>query len=494
MKEIEIYNDKIFKEDIESVKVCPLLGKIKNYYAHREFRPVPNSAFFYCFFPHNLFVYNEIDRLFIETKFGNYDGMFFDKGFEYENRQDGVKGISIYVKDLENQYRWIGAYLPKSNILVATDWTHSIATVSMIIYILPELKKILRKRPVGEKKENYSIKIGIDAEFECINYKGALYTAEELGYDTTTDEIGCDGSGEQLEIRPSASENVDKLINNIRQLLMNFNYESYDNFRLSISGHYLPLGAHIHFGIPEKFQFKEIYRKIVQVLDDFIGIPLTRLNGKARGSYSGLGHYRTKPWGFEYRTVPSGYLYEPEFARIVLKLAKGIVEYILNKKKIKYEFKYNSIFIDKKYYLKFINEVEYLYFWNSINNLKYKIFDSDYTPINYKRWGINPDTNILIYFKDTWNNDIKEDLRKILSRIFKYKYKDKDLEYPIILKLFGFAEYRGLVSNLKIADWQIIDWSIGDVGLPYKFRVNKQCYFKYKKDVIKTIISYLERW
>jgi len=201
---------------------------------------------------------------------------------------------------------------------------------------------------------------------------------------------------------------------------------------------------------------------MVSILDDFLGRKLLSLSGKARGAYGSLGATELKPWGFEYRTLPSAWLYNPEISEIVLKIAQGTLKKFLEEGELKYET--DEAGAKKKEYLKFISKDEREKFFTFIEN--YPHYSGE--PIN-ANWGGEYQVTLLL--RDSWDENVKEAFYKTL--LLKLK--------PDVLSLtiYGLSLERGEVCTFpskiyeRIADVkQRVKNGTLFVAVPYSFRFN----------------------
>jgi hypothetical protein len=96
---------------------------------------------------------------------------------------------------------------------------------------------------------------------------------------------------------------------------------------------------------------------IVRVLDDFVGRLLLPTYGKAcwEEKVAGLGNYRLATYGLAYR-LPASIYAERETLRIVYKLAKNLLETLLQKGEVSYRLAKG--FPLREDYLRFLSEEE----------------------------------------------------------------------------------------------------------------------------------------
>ena len=344
----------------------------------------------------------------------------FEKEIDY-NRVN-LNGISIKFRGQN-----IGFLIPERQILFGTDWTHSNTDSTTIGAIISELQKkeILREIPIQEKEKRIvKLTMGADPEFEentdWFEYHPKLPTVNQ----SIRDEIGTDAAGAQIEIRPRPSDNVEELVKNIKSLIVQLP-------PISDRGDRYPIGGHIHFGTRRTSD-------IITILDDFLGRKLLNLSGKARGSYGYLGAYEDKPWGFEYRTLPSCWLHNPEIAKLVLQIAQGTVKKFLEDGEITYEVTNNKGVADDEY-LNFISLEERNKLFNFID--EYFKNTNLIKPIN-ANWGAT--YKVSVFCTEDWNYEIKDIFCNRLQKNLEEKKLDEKV-YSIIV--YGLKEERGNVCT-----------------------------------------------
>lgn len=130
------------------------------------------------------------------------------------------------------------------------------------------------------------------------------------------------------EIRPHPDDDPEELVAQIHRLLLRL-YRRLSHSRYAwIAGNGLApysTGGHIHISnIP-------LTTGLLRALDVYLAILFLLVEHPAkarrrRRRYGGLGDFRRKPWGFEYRTVPS-WLVSPDYTRAAFVLAKIVAEH-----------------------------------------------------------------------------------------------------------------------------------------------------------------------
>ena len=308
------------------------------------------------------------------------------------------------------------SFIPQigSSILINNSYIGSYIEDKQILFIAHDIFNgpyligyILEKLPLLKQKWNYNnilpkITLGADPEFEELIKKDTyepMYSSYK-GVDPKK-EIGCDGAGMQLELRPKPSFTPTGLVKNIAGLIEKIP-------PVSVRGDHYPLGGHIHFGIPYKQEY-------IEVLDDFLGRKLLELSGVARGGYRNLGAIEPKSYGFEYRSLPSSWLLNPRIARIVLKIAYKAV-YLLSRGFLEYEVGNKGVKFSEYLRLKILSENELKYF---------KSFLKDYS--NYNGLAINSNWSKswkdekkgrIFYVGSDWDTDIWRTFSNLINSNF----------------------------------------------------------------------------
>ncbi|RLG41529.1 MAG: hypothetical protein DRO05_03645 [Thermoproteota archaeon] len=364
-----------------------------------------------------------------------------------------------------------GIYCERLHLLHATDWTHRenflplarkiVSTLPKRRVSLPNLKSLL---PTAR------ITIGCDPEFEQLTSNNEVVHQDLPEVIRTLDgEVGVDGAGYQIELRPKEDSNHRRVIARIRRLIEKANRN------LGVKGDIYPLGCHLHFGLPGIWKADTIKEKIVEILDDFLGRKLLSLSGNARGEYKCLSAYRDQPWGIEYRTLPSAVLWNPEIGRIVFKIAKNVVQEFVNKKCLEYsdppkkEDYLRICKLTSKEYHKFIHfpeEYRRLYRGEAIN----------------ANWRIKSKIEVIIYLRDEWDWQIQRQVRDIL------KNKLEKIKEPLTITIYGLREGRGEVVagyDSKFAERIDHPITVPDnqfiFGWPYIWRMDRRKINKITK-------------
>ncbi|MEM1672779.1 MAG: hypothetical protein QXT86_12085 [Archaeoglobaceae archaeon] len=445
-------------------------------------RLMPNGVYVYC---SHLSSHRVTDVLCADcVNSGSYERVNFriereipDIFFDRRMRLDFCK--AIIVND-----RYAGEYCPRYNCLWLTDWSHDSECVEVALELLPKVFEALKveRKPIKELKFGGRVTIGVDAEFEEMSH-WRLYTPIRTTLEEDlSGEIGTDGSGLQVEIRPRYAYSPKELVRNIKRLIERI------SFPISVLGHRYPLGSHIHIGLSEELiGYEDCF---VKLLDEFLGKRLIELSGNARGDYKQLGAYRVKDWGFEYRTLPSAILLNPRIARIVFKIAKNTIEYLIKHERIEL----NGYREDLKRYAK-LTDKEIDYFLAFIDNY-WKTYDGRAINSYWTKKPIKAGLEILFY--DDWDYETK----KFVKEQFESKYWKTLLKGKRIV-FYGLREDRGLVvAGFETKHAETIEHPVGHTadwqfGLPRHVRVlgilEREEMFKMLKDMIDAIKEQLKK-
>ena len=189
--------------------------------------------------------------------------------------------------------------------------------------------------------------MGADPEFLLFNPDNIIVSARNvLPYHG---EIGSDGP--MAEIRPKPEVSTEALVDNMVGIFKKaLDNEYIKGYKWKASCFYYdgergyPVGGHIHIGSPAQIasrstSFKiSFYRVANKIIDEYITIPLIKLDGpdggKRRDSayafcgYGGYGDFRTDHGRLEHRSASGIWLLHPSVARAVLGTAKAVVDEI----------------------------------------------------------------------------------------------------------------------------------------------------------------------
>jgi len=197
---------------------------------------------------------------------------------------------------------------------------------------------------LGRKVSRFDITVGCDPEFEVFdtNTNQVVSAASRIN-SSTSDEIGADGAGGPVELRPKAAVQPITVVKNLRNLIRKF-AGKYRHYNLSYASATYAIGGHIHVGIKGVHIGHEFAAAVSAVLDDFIGRRVVGLAGpaRARSVYNRLGAFELKPWGFEYRTPTAETFAHPRFALLCMKIARMVAFRLANSKSISYDLVYGE--------------------------------------------------------------------------------------------------------------------------------------------------------
>ena len=360
--------------------------------------------------------------------------------------EEDCVGKTITAK-YRDKYVYLGFWCERYKHLNLCDFSYTLKKARLFKELFPKMVKELDLKEIERNDEfKGDIKIGCDPEFEEMS--GTLYSPTTTRYEDENydKEIGKDGAGKQIELRPNPEFEPEKLVNNIKRLIGRI---SIDKVPISVKGDVFPLGGHIHFGIPHGY-LGDI-EKIITVLDDFLGKPLVGLSGDARCGYDELGMYRLKDWGFEYRTLPSAYFLNEEICKIVLKMAKNLVLNLLkNENDIEYEIseKYDTygFYVSRNDYLKYcgITETELDRLIDFVKH-EYPLYNGKAINAN---WGFEiKKANIFYenddYFSPTFIDVFEEEFKYLDYKIYIYRISGEEKQ------IYGFDFEGYKQTNLK---------------------------------------------
>jgi hypothetical protein len=417
-----------------------------------------SAAFFYsCYIPRRAELQKKFDVCEISFEVPSETIMFFDMRKEEIDlfQLPPQKAICLTLNG-----KRVGVYFTKSQLLIATDWTHNLECIYVLEQIIPELGKIFKKRPSKPPKPKFKITFGSDPEFEILHLLSKqIIPASSVvkGGTSSRDEIGVDGAGSQVEIRPAPSGNVNRFISNIRNILRRFASE-YKGFTLSVQGDKYPLGGHIHLSVsPDE--------DIIKLLDNWIGRYVIDLSGVARGSYKKLGAIERKPWGFEYRTPPAAIFLKPSVLAAVLKIIKRVISAYYSEQGI-------SLYpVDEE-----IKRLGVEKEWEVLNKFITKYHDLNKDVL--RQWRIATTKFFVeLIFKDDWQLQVKEFVRELFfSRIDKRLIEKLNKRGIYKILFYGLKKERGEVCNFKSRLFSMINhrYSINNgiaFGFPWIIRM-----------------------
>lgn len=195
-------------------------------------------------------------------------------------------------------------------------------------------------------------KVGLDIEF-TFEHNGNHQPASN--YLKFKDRFGTDGCSTIAEVRPFPSESPRYVINSLSRIMKMKAKRQPELTKFkwlagSMAGGH-SIGGHIHFGSGRMPASREVV-----YLDTFLAtsVALTddghNLKLRQSSSYGMLGAYRSQPWGWEYRTLPS-FIVDKRFAEGVLTLAQKLVDHCMGTQSQQERDQFNSVRLtdDEKY-------------------------------------------------------------------------------------------------------------------------------------------------
>lgn len=298
---------------------------------------------------------------------------------------------------------------------------------------------------VSESFASPIITLGGDPEFEIRQLPNwEVVDANRVLEDPDrVNPVGLDGASHTAELRPAPSSDPTVYVENVGDLIRDF-AESLSGKGCvpSIRGDRYPLGGHIHIGgkADVRYLLKEEAHEIVPLLDLFIGELLLPTAGPARGSYSYLGAWEEKPWGFEYRTPPASFYHHPEMVRVVYKLTKGLLECLLCEGEMRVEV--DNGLPSFKEYCRFLTQDEAVYLLSFPERWKEQGGELD-----YRAWGIEAQVpRLVISFSDGWAQPQKSLYERALREALEPLIEAKG--GPLRVILYGLKKARGFVYAL----------------------------------------------
>lgn len=270
------------------------------------------------------------------------------------------------------------------------------------------------------------ITIGTDPEFLLVDRSGSIRGASNYDFfysTSSSSEIGRDGAGTPVEIRPRPSNitEIDILCDNIKRLFRKVaKYCHPQRLKLYAGANYKgnrPIGGHIHFGSPEMRRSRH-REKLIHVLDTHWTpiinhfLPSRHIATRVNSGYGKLGSWESKSYGFEYRT-PWSFLMSPYLTRVGFSLASLLAYHY---KKIPYDY---DLFNDVWDYYKHLDDTKRLK--NIYSQIKPKILNlMSYKSINKQHNG-----DILSMF-----NLIEQKRECKCREVFKNFKMESGQEYP----------------------------------------------------------------
>ncbi|MBI4029098.1 MAG: hypothetical protein HY376_01915 [Candidatus Blackburnbacteria bacterium] len=157
---------------------------------------------------------------------------------------------------------------------------------------------------------------------------GYPYSSSRFQLDLNKTRIGVDGCSTTGELRPPYSDNPLIHFQNVRHSICALDrIVRLSKRRIKVFAgncwYGEPMGGHLHIG------GKTVSAARIDALDTYLAFWLKRIYDadkaveREENGYGEFGQYRTKPYGFEYRT-PASWLVNPVTAKAVICLAKVV--------------------------------------------------------------------------------------------------------------------------------------------------------------------------
>jgi hypothetical protein len=193
-----------------------------------------------------------------------------------------------------------------------------------------------------------------EPEFEVV-VNGRVVPAEDVFPPEEGFEPPVRAEAGVLKVEPDLADTPEEYLENFYALLSGI------DCALSTKGKVYPILGTMCFGSQDKAArnaLRVFAQDIVRVLDDFVGRPLLPTFGKAcrEEKLAGLSFYRIKPYGLAYESVPASIYAERETLRIVYKLAKNLLETLLQEGEVSYRL--GGGLPLREEYLRFLSEEE----------------------------------------------------------------------------------------------------------------------------------------
>ena len=286
--------------------------------------------------------------------------------------------------------------------------------------------------------------IGCDPEFEIydtlsqrvLNGRDVSFNMEGVGRcdGSNAPEVGLDGAGAQLELRPKPGKDARRIMIHLRRLMKKAKSALPPFYTAIVNGDHFPLGFHVHIGKPPEGDNPRPFSAIIEAFDSMLYRPIREIQGGARGSYAMSFAVRAQNWGWEYKSLPAVIMAKPSFCYEYLKAVESIVRDFSetqgqnlpkNKRVIteqdtirSYVGEYRKLGIESLYHaqrdlIKHVRESSIL-----------DVFDT---------WGISRPEKCLckIDFVDTWQEQSKVIIKMTLASL------------PLRILMYGLSDARG---------------------------------------------------
>ncbi|NMB66293.1 MAG: hypothetical protein GYA16_15625 [Spirochaetes bacterium] len=255
--------------------------------------------------------------------------------------------------------------------------------------------------------------MGADPEVELLNQYGGVVDADNYVSDPYNDEpFGLDGCPKVAELRPRPG-NWNSVYFSLRKIIKQADKEG---IRLTIEGDTYAIGGHIHFAIHRKA------KQIASAMDSYVYPLFDKLQGSARGGYNCKGAIEYKRYGFEYRSLPAGWLATPLLCKLTLKLsykiAVSVVRYNLTAtgEPVAPEYSNYRHFINKRDFATLLAEID-------------RVAKNRYCPIN-ENWVSASETT------DKYSYSYRDDYYGVFVDTPEFKL-------PVPVVFFGLKKERG---------------------------------------------------
>jgi len=405
------------------------------YFIHRGYSGgSPNTVYICCPAPEWYTFKLDIGKIPFKTTYG------FWTWRGYYPQLGGTGGVLIKSRDYI-----LGLYVPRHSLYL-TDILYDLNDMDAAYWVLRRIFQVLDIPPAPRLKVS-EITMGADPEF--LLRDGEEFIPASQVYSSHCKSIGCDGAGDQLELRPEPGT-PREVIRNLKGLFV-----LKDGYDIHI-GDQLPLGGHIHVGVGYRVVPD---RSLLAVFDDFLGRPTRDLC--KRFGYGGLSDWESKPWGFEYRTPSAVIFADPTIARISLKMVQNITRLAIQGKEINYKYPPT---VEDYCRVGGLGKKEVEQFLNFIRNAhRYKTSILGFWKLVPARKTWPPE----LRFEDEWNPKVVD---YITEKVRRWRLKK-----PIKITLFGLHEKRGKVNTIPVPGYKVIKVTVGSdwIGVARTIRTGK---------------------
>jgi hypothetical protein len=220
--------------------------------------------------------------------------------------------------------------------------------------VFSTLSDLLLKEGFERAEVSGRLRFWGEPEFEVV-VNGRVVPAEDVFPPEEGFEPPVRAEGSVLKVEPDLADTPEEYLENFYALLSGI------DCTLSTKGKVYPILGTMCFGSQDKATrnaLRVFAQDIVRVLDDFVGRVLLPTYGKScrEEKLAGFGFYRIKPYGLAYESVPASIYAERETLRIVYKLAKNLLETLLQEGEVSYRL--GGGLPLREEYLRFLSEEE----------------------------------------------------------------------------------------------------------------------------------------